>query len=324
MEYLKLANTDIMVSRFCMGGCPMGGYGWGETDEQDFIEAIHLALENGVNFFDTANTYGLGQGEVTLGKGIKGHRQEVVIQSKFGVRVMKDMDGMKTVYDNSAGYIRDAIEGTLKRLNTDYIDIYTIHYRDSSTPLEEVVGTLKSLQKEGKIRYFGLSNVQCDAFPELLPFRGEFVTNQEEFSLACREHESDLKWVAGRINTTPMTWGSLGQGILTGKYDRNVRFGPSDRRSRDVYVNFHGKKLEKNLKIVDKMRPIAERHGKSIPSCAIRFILDYLPDSVVIAGVKNPDQLRSNLDAFGWGMDESEVEALDEISSVRHFSASGG
>ncbi len=316
MEYLKLANTDIMVSRFCIGGCPMGGYGWGETDEQDFIEAIHLALENGVNFFDTANTYGLGQGEITLGKGIKGHRHEVVIQSKFGVRVMKDMDGTKTVYDNSAGYIRKALEGTLKRLDTDYIDIYTIHYRDASTSLEKVVETLKLLQREGKIRYFGLSNVHCNAFAELLPFKGEFVTNQEEFSLACRENEGNLKWIAESINTTPMTWGSLGQGILTGKYDSNVRFSDSDRRSRDVYVNFHGKKLQKNLKIVDAMRPIAERHGKNLSSCAIRFILDYIPGSVVITGVKNSDQMRGDLDAFGWNIAANEVELLDRISNV--------
>ncbi|MBO5568808.1 MAG: aldo/keto reductase, partial [Clostridia bacterium] len=101
----------------------MGGYGWGDTQEQDFIDAIHEAVDHGVNFFDTANTYGLGQSEETLAKGLGDRRKDVVIQSKFGVRVMKDMVGTKTIYDNSPDYIRKALEGTLQRLHTDYIDI---------------------------------------------------------------------------------------------------------------------------------------------------------------------------------------------------------
>ena len=122
MEYIKFKN--LKLSRFCMGGCPMGGYDWGCTAEQDFIDAINYALDNGVNFFDTANTYGFGQSEETLAKGLGARRKDVVIQSKFGVRVMQDMVGRKTIYDNSPDYIRKALEGTLTRLKTDYIDIY--------------------------------------------------------------------------------------------------------------------------------------------------------------------------------------------------------
>ena len=144
----------------------MGGFGWGETNEQDFLNAINIAIENGVNFFDTADTYGLGQSEMTLAKGIAGKRDSVVIQSKFGVR---RIDG-KTVYDNSPKYMRSALEESLKRLNTDYIDVYVIHYRDN-TPIEEVVEGLKTLQQEGKIRYFGLSNIKKDGLEELLPYK---------------------------------------------------------------------------------------------------------------------------------------------------------
>lgn len=105
MEYVTLRNSDLKVSRLCMGGCPMGGYGWGESDEQGFIDAIHAALDSGVNFFDTADTYGLGWSEETLAKGLGTCRHEAVIQSKFGVRVMEDMVGRKTIYDNSPDYI---------------------------------------------------------------------------------------------------------------------------------------------------------------------------------------------------------------------------
>lgn len=292
----------------------MGGYGWGETQEQDFVDAIHVALDNGVNFFDTANTYGFGQSEKTLAKGIEGHRHEVVIQSKFGVRVMQDMVGRKTIYDNSPDYIIKALEGTLQRLNTDYIDIYTIHYRDCSTPIEEVVDTLERLKQQGKVRYFGLSNVHNDAVEELKPYYEMFATCQDEFSLACRKYEGDLRIVKSCVGALPMTWGSLGQGILTGKYSADVKFGENDRRRRDAYVNFHGEKLKKNLAIVDAMRPIAEAHGKSCAAVAIRFILDYLEDSIVTAGVKNVGQMKSNLDGLDWKLSEDELRVLDTVS----------
>ena len=309
MEYITLKNSNLKVSRFQMGGCPMGGYGWGDTNEQDFLNAINLAIENGVNFFDTADTYGLGQSEITLAKGIKGKREKVVIQSKFGVR---RIDG-KTVYDNSPKYMRTALEESLKRLNTDYIDVYVIHYRDN-TPIEEVVGGLKDLQKEGKIRYFGLSNIKKEGLEELLPYKNLFVNCQDEYSLACRKHEEDLLKVVEKLNVTPLTWGSLGQGILTGKYDINTVFDSNDRRSREIYVNFHGEKLKKNLKIVEKLKVIAAAHGKTVPATAIRFILDNIKDSVVIAGVKNEKQMQSNLDALDWHLTQEEIKILNEVS----------
>lgn len=311
MEYITLKHTNLRVSRFCMGGCPMGGYGWGNVQEEELIAAVHAALDAGVTFFDTADTYGLGQSEKTLAKGLGSHRQEVVIESKFGVRV----GGGQTVYDNSPAYIRQALEASLQRLCTDYIDVYLIHYRDGKTPIGDVVATLEALKAEGKIRYYGLSNIHGDGLQELLPYRGSFACCQDEFSLACRRNEADLRTVQRELDVTPMTWGSLGQGILTGKYTReNVRFGADDRRSREIYVNFHGEKLEQNLRIVDVLRTIAAAHGKSVPACAIRYILDAIPDSVVLAGVKRPAQLASNLEAMDWHLSAAEQRKLDEVS----------
>lgn len=311
MEYITLKHTNLRVSRFCMGGCPMGGYGWGNVQEEELIAAVHAALDAGVTFFDTADTYGLGQSEKTLAKGLGSHRQEVVIESKFGVRV----GGGQTVYDNSPAYIRQALEASLQRLGTDYIDVYLIHYRDGKTPIGDVVATLEALKAEGKIRYYGLSNIHGDGLQELLPYRGSFTCCQDEFSLACRRNEADLRTVQRELDVTPMTWGSLGQGILTGKYTReNVRFGADDRRSREIYVNFHGEKLEQNLRIVDVLRTIAAAHGKSVPACAIRYILDAIPDSVVLAGVKRPAQLASNLEAMDWHLSAAEQRELDVVS----------
>lgn len=310
MEYLMLRNTDLHVSRLCMGGCPMGGYGWGRVDESELLRAIGTALDCGVNFFDTADTYGLGQSEMTLAKGLGTHRREVVIESKFGVRVGSG----GTVYDNSPAYIRAALEGSLKRLHTDYIDVYMIHYRDGKTPLSDVVGELDALKQEGKIRHYGLSNIHGGDMDELRPYAGRFACCQDEFSLACRKNELDLLRVQSELKVTPMTWGSLGQGILTGKYDRNCVFGSDDRRSRDVYVNFHGEKLQQNLRIVEVLRKISSERGTTVSACAIRWILDTLPGSVVIAGVKRPSQLTSNAEAMGWRLREDELAELNEVS----------
>lgn len=312
MEYITLKNSDLKVSRICMGGCPMGGYGWGSNvAESELIGSVHCALDNGVNFFDTADTYGLGQSEITLGKALEGRRDKAVIASKFGVHAMK---GTPTFYDNSPEWIKTSIEGTLKRLGTDYLDLYQIHYRDEKTPLSEVVYTLEELKKAGYIRYYGLSNIHQKDIDEIKEHIGKFVSFQDEYSLACRKNEQNMIRLADELELSPLTWGSLGQGILTGKYDKNTTFSADDRRSRDIYVNFHGEKLLKNLEIVEVMKQISAQTGKSVASVAIRFILDYLKDSVVLVGVKRPSQLLSNVEAVGWNLSEEQIKLLDTIS----------
>lgn len=310
MEYITLKNSDLKVSRLCMGGCPMGGYGWGDTQEKDFLDAINAAIDAGLNFFDTSDTYGLGQSEITLGKGLGNRRKDVIIQTKFGVRYANG----KSTYDNSPVYIQEALEKSLKNLGTDYVDVYVIHYRDGKTPIEEVVGKLEELRQQGKIRYFGLSNYHGEEVKEILPYKDKFVCCQDEYSLACRKNEEDLLCLRDEFGLTPLTWGSLGQGILTGKYNKDSVFATNDRRSRDIYVNFHGEKLLKNLEIVEAMRPIAEVHGVSLAAVAIRFIMDYLRESVVLVGAKRPSQIIGNLESIGWSLTETELRLLNGLS----------
>ena len=310
MEYITLKNSDLTVSRLCVGGCPMGGHGWGNVQEQELIDAVHVALDQGINFFDNADTYGLGQSEKTLAKALGSRRHDAVIATKFGVRVGKN----GTVYDNSPQWIRQACENSLRRLETDYIDLYQMHYRDGRTPIGQVLETLEELRREGKIRHFGLSNLTQADFEELSNYPGRFVSLQNEYSLARRDHEADILRFSQELELSPLTWGSLGQGILTGKYDRNAAFGSDDRRSREIYVNFHGDKLLKNLEIVEHMRKIAADHGKSVSAVAVRFILDHLKDSVVICGVKRPSQLLGNAESLGWHLTREELDFLDRVS----------
>lgn len=310
MEYITLKNSDLTVSRICMGGCPMGQYGWGAVQEEELLSAVSEAVENGINFFDTADTYGLGTSEKTLAKALDSRKNDVVIADKFGVRV----ENGHTFYDNSPEWIEKALAGSLQRLERDYIDLYQIHYRDNVTPIESVVEALERLKEKGYIRYYGLSNIHEDDLGELKKYKGCFVSFQDEYSLACRKNEADIFKAQEQLDISPMTWGSLGQGILTGKYSKDSVFGKDDRRSRDIYVNFHGEKLAKNLQIVENMKPIAANHGKTPAAAAIRFILDYIPDSVVLCGAKNPGQIRANAEAADWKLEPEELELLDKIS----------
>lgn len=310
MEYITLENTNIVVSRLCMGGCPMGQYGWGDVQKQELVDAVNTAVDHGVTFFDTADTYGLGTSEENLAVALGSRRRDVVIATKFGVRV----ENGRTFYDNTPEYIETALDASLRRLRTDYIDLYQVHYRDGVTPIQVVVDTLEKMKQKGKIRAYGLSNIHEDDLPDLKEDIGTFASMQDEYSLACRKNEEDLTTVAQELRVTPMTWGSLGQGILTGKYTADVVFGKDDRRSRDIYVNFHGEKLKKNLSIVDEMRPIAKRHKVPVSAVAVRFILDHIANSVVLVGAKRPSQILGNIEAMDWHLDKMEIDALDSVS----------
>lgn len=310
MEYTLLGLSELKVSRICMGGCPMGQYGWGKVEEHALLDTVSTAIEHGINFFDTADVYGMGTSEQTLAKALGNKRKDVVIATKFGVRVENGL----TFYDNSPEWIEQALEGSLKRLNTDYIDLYQLHYRDGKTPLAEAVETLEKFRQQGKIRYYGLSNIFEADIPEITPLANYFVSFQDEYSLACRKYEADILKLSSELNLSPLTWGSLGQGVLTGKYTKDSVFAPDDRRSRDIYVNFHGDKFQKNLQIVDEVRPMATAHGQQISATVIRFILDFIPRSVVLCGAKTPDQILTNLQGCDWNLTSEELLLLDKVS----------
>lgn len=180
--------------------------------------------------------------------------------------------------------------------------------------MADIVESLQELRKEGKIRYFGLSNITVDDIVELVPYKELFVSFQDEYSLATRRNEMIIQGVQETLDLTPMTWGSLGQGILTGKYSKDSFFGKDDRRSRDIYTNFHGEKLLHNLAIVDELKRISQLNGYSIASIAIRFILDYIKNSVVLVGIKSEKQLLANLETIKFDLKDDQIKELLRIS----------
>ena len=310
MQYIRLKGIDLPVSRLCVGGCPAGEYGWGKVDHAQIESAIRRAYELGLTFFDTADTYGLGRSEQNMGEVLHPVRDRVVIATKFGVRV----EGGKTFYDNSPAYIDRALGESLKRLNTDYIDLYQVHYLDGRPPVDELMEALIRHKRSGKIRAIGLSNITPEQAKAFAPYAQKIATFQNHYSLAHRDGEAAMRQSALILSAAPLTWGSLGQGGLTGKYGADVHFDKDDRRSRAVYDNFYGDKLQKNLRIVETMRPIAEAHGVPVAAVAVRWILDHLPGSVVIAGMKTPAQAQSNAIALGFSLTQAELAALDGVS----------
>ncbi len=310
METVALKGIALPVSRLCTGGCPAGEYGWGQVDHRQIEGAIRRAFELGITFFDTADTYGLGKSEVNMGRALHDVRGRVVLASKFGVRV----EGGKTFYDNSPAYMEKALNDSLRRLQTDWIDLYQIHYLDGVTPVEEMMEALLKQRKAGKIRAIGLSNVTEEQAKAFQPFAHCLAAFQNHYSLAHRDDEAAMGRIAGLLNIAPLTWGSLGQGILTGKYGADVHFESNDRRSRAIYDNFYGSKLEKNLRIVETMRPIAQAHQVPVAAVAVRWILDRLPGSVVLAGMKSPAQAESNALALTFRLTPQELCALDQAS----------
>ncbi len=312
METINLKNTTLRVSRLCIGGCPAGEHGWGNVSRAEVERAMLQALEMGVNFFDTADVYGLGRSEETLGETLRAHRDRAVIATKFGVRV----ENGQTFWDNSPAYIEKALAASLKRLRTDHIDLYQVHNLDSQTPIPAMMEALIAYKEKGEILAIGLSNVTPDRIPAFSPYREHIASFQNHYSLAHRDDESAMQRLAVQLAAAPLTWGSLGQGVLTGKYGANAQFSVNDRRSRPEYANFHGEKLLQNLRIVDTMRPIAKAHGVSLAAVAVRWILDTLPGSVVITGVKTPMQTQDNAQAMIFTLSMAERAALDAVSKL--------
>jgi aryl-alcohol dehydrogenase-like predicted oxidoreductase len=310
MEYVQLGGSPLTVSRLGFGCDPIGGHGWGPIDADEAARTIQAAVDCGVTLFDTADCYGLGTSERHLGAALQGRRQDVVIASKFGVRIGNDG---RSYYDNSPAWLDSALDASLARLRTDRIDLYQVHYWDRATPLDAIFERLERKRDDGKIGYYGVTNIDLpdnavDAIPPGL------VSVSFEYSLANRQHEDRIRRAVDRPGLTFLSWGSLGQGVLTGKYDHHRRPGDGDRRNRAAYGNFHGRRFDRNLEIVGALRACGQRIARSPAQLAMRWILDRFDDAVVLAGIKSRAQLRENVGIMNWRLETQDFAMLDRLS----------
>jgi aryl-alcohol dehydrogenase-like predicted oxidoreductase len=307
METIKLGKTGYQISRLGLGGCPLGGHGWGDFDREKAINAVRQAVDFGINFFDTADIYGLGNSEELLSHALGESRHRLVIASKFGVRF--DKTTKQTYKDISPKYVRKSLEASLKRLRLEMIPLYYVDWSDGKTPIQETGAELEKCRQEGKIGGIGLSNFTANEITEALN-----VTNidavQVQFSLVEQKDARELFSVVEKYDITLITWGSLAQGLLTGKYNEHTSFNNNDRRSRNTYTNFHGEKLLQNMKIIHELQNIAMETNRTSSQLAIRWLLDTPPVSSVLFGAKTVQQVTENCKAEGWKMSQNHYDKL--------------
>ncbi len=307
MKKVKIKKSELEVSQICFGGEQLGGYGWGDYSLDETVKTAELAIDRGVNFFDTADCYGRGQSEENIGILIKNRRENIIVGTKFGVRADSNK---KVFYDNSLDYLDEALDNSLARMGTDYIDLYQMHYWDGTTNVDSIFERLESHVKSGKVRYYGVTNFDISAYlhyPNLVSF-------SNEYSLVNRASEIEIENL--REHLTFFAYGALGQGILTGKYDSTSTFLNSDRRKNPKYVNFHGAKLKSNLSIIDKLNCLVNQYENvNLSQLAISWILQKYKDSVVICGMKNNSQLLSNIAAVNVTIPKTDLLLLNEINS---------
>jgi aryl-alcohol dehydrogenase-like predicted oxidoreductase len=318
MKMRFLGNTGIKVSEICFGAMTFGGKGYwksiGEVGQKDADSLVKTALDGGINFFDVADVYSEGKAEEILGKALGNKRKEIILATKVRGRTGSGPNDVGL----SRHHIIEGCNASLKRLGTDYIDLYQVHSFDPYTPLEETLRALDDLVREGKVRYIGASNYTGWQLMKALAISDKrnlerFATLQAFYSLIARDLENELVPLSLDQNLGILPWSPLGGGFLTGKYKRDKK-RPSNARRSDPENQFLQFDEEKGFDIVEELERIADSHNATIPQAALNYLLRKPGVSSVIIGAKNKEQLLDNIKTSGWEMTAEEVSRLDDWS----------
>lgn len=315
MKYRTLGNTGVFVSELCLGAMTFGSQ-WemiGALDQKEADALVHRSLDEGINFFDTADVYSTGESEEILGRSLKGRRHDTVIATKVRGRMGPGANDVGL----SRLHIIQAAEASLKRLGTDYIDVYQIHRADPETHIEETLIALTDLVRAGKVRYIGCSNMEAWELMQALGVSSAkgleaFKCTQSYYSLSGRELEQQTIPLIQDQGLGLLVWSPLAGGFLTGKFTREG--GPEG--ARRATFEFPPIDKEQGFDIVDVMRPIAEAHDASIAQVALAWILHKDVVTSVIIGARRMDQLEDNLGSVDVTLTELEVAELDEVSKI--------
>lgn len=319
MEYRKLGKAGLKVPVLSLGTATFGGTNeffqkWGNTNIQEARRLVDICLERGVNFFDTANVYSQGESETILGAAVTGRRDRVLIATKATFN-MGDGPNEK---GSSRSHLIKACEDSLKRLGTDYIDVYFMHGYDSSTPTEETLSTLNNLISSGKVRYIGCSNFTAWQLMKSLSISEKnnlerYVIYQGYYSLIGRDYEQELMPLLKDQGLGLMVWSPLGWGRLTGKIKRNSQL-PEGRIKSGGLVGGPPVSDEHLYEVIDVLEEIAGETQKTVPQLAINWLLQNETVSNVVIGARNEMQLISNLESAGWSLTRSQLEKLNKVS----------
>jgi aryl-alcohol dehydrogenase-like predicted oxidoreductase len=318
MNYRELADTGVFVSELCLGTMTFGGRGqiWeviGGIDQPSVDALVSRALDAGINFIDTANVYAAGESETMLGKALGSRRHEVVLATKVRGRTGPGPNQVGL----SRLHILQAVEASLKRLDTDYIDLYQIHRFDLLTSIEDTLRTLDDLVHAGKVRYIGCSNLAAWQLMKALAVSHEqglerFKCTQSYYSLAGRDLEREMIPLLKDQGLGLLVWSPLAGGFLSGKFTRDS----GDDTARRAKFDFPPVDKEKGFDILDVAKAIADRHGASVAQIALAWILANSAVTSVIIGARRPAQLEDNLKAIDVRLSAEDMKALDEVSKL--------
>ena len=311
MQKRKLGSSTLEVSVVGLGGNNFGG----RIDFAATERVVHKAIELGVNFIDTADSYGnRGGSEEELGRILGDKRKAIVLATKFGL----PMDDAGTLRGASRRYIMQAVEASLKRLRTDWIDLYQLHRPDAQTPIEETLRALDELVRQGKVRFIGCSNLSAQqviaADDTARQHRlATFVSCQDEYSLLERGIERELIPTARARGMSILPYFPLASGLLTGKYRRGAALPPGSRLARNAR---HAQEFisERNWRIVDELAAFAARRGRSMLELAFSWLLRDAVVASVIAGATTPEQVEQNVAAAGWTLSAEDLAEIDRIT----------
>ena len=317
LEYIDIKGTNLIASRIALGTWAIGGWMWGGTDEKESIRTIHAALDHGINLIDTAPIYGQGRSEEIVGEALRqtGRRDSILLATKVGI----DWTNGRIERNSTRRRILQELEDSLRRLQTDYIDIYQVHWPDPLVPIEETASTLLELYEQGKIRAIGVSNYSPEEmarFEAIAPIH----TIQPPYNLFEREIERDVLPYALGHRITTLTYGALCRGLLSGAMKAGRLFAKDDlRKTSDP--KFQPQNFAEYLNAVSKLDAYAREHfGKRVIHLAVRWLLDQPGVGIALWGARRPEQLAPIREVGGWSLTKADFAAIEAIlrESVRN------
>jgi len=315
MEYREFGQTGIKISAMGFGCWEIGG-GYGSIEETEFIKAINRALDVGVNSFDTAEAYGFGASEKSLAKALGSRRKEAIITTKFGVGYPK----APNYRDSSRKRVMESIEKSLTALETDYVDVYLIHWPDRTIPFDEPMRALDDLVKQGKVRAVGLSNFMLSEIETCMKARRIDVV-QYCWNMFDRRMQKDIFPYCRANQIGVMAYGSLAYGMLTGTFSEEMSFDKGDWRAKRGQLGnlnlfqhlFDSDHFLKNLRAIEDLKAMAKRYGKSLPQFALQWTLSNPIVSTALVGCRNAKEVDDNVGAVGWSISAEDMKEIEAI-----------
>lgn len=312
MDYRALGHTGLKPSVIGLGTWVIGGWLWGGAEDRESLATIRRAIELGVNLVDTAPIYGHGRSEELVGRALaeSGRRDAIIVATKVGLNWNREKT--KVWRDSSPARLRFEVEESLRRLRTDRIDLYQVHWPDSTVPFEEPMETLVGLQRQGKIRFIGVSNFNAPQMERCLAV-GPVHVLQPPLNLFERDVQTALLPFCRQRGIGTLIYGPLCRGLLTGKYRGTETFSGNDVRGMDP--KFQPDRFPTYLACVERLKQVAARHGKTVGQLAIRWCLDQPGVTMALCGARRPDQIEENAGAAGWSLSSSDIVEIERVVS---------